>query len=341
MSLLIPIVGAILGPLLWLVPPTVAAIRHPDMAAKFPLLKIPEEAAFLQTAADVLPQGMLGLLVCGILAATLTSMDAGLNQGAGIFVRNFYLPVLNPRCPERRLLILSKVATAVLGAIMIGLGLMWEHVREANLFDLVNQVAVSVSLPISIPLFLGLVHRRTPPWSAWSTVLIGFTVSIGMNTLVRDAEGWTSLAHFQWILGLQGASTPEEATQFALFATVFLVSTVCVGWFYLTSIFYDRTSDQYRANLEEFFGRLETPLQSRRLDAVGEDRAFVPSIVKLLVIYGGFVCLLSLIPNPPGGRACFLLCGGVMVISGLGILLGRPALKVSGTSGPAAPRNGT
>jgi solute:Na+ symporter, SSS family len=96
MTLIIPVIGMILGPLVWLVPPTVAAINHPDMGALFPNLKVPAEAAFLQTAADVLPQGMLGLLVCGIFAATLTTMDAGLNQGAGIFVRNFYLPIFNP-----------------------------------------------------------------------------------------------------------------------------------------------------------------------------------------------------------------------------------------------------
>lgn len=40
---------------------------------------------------------LLGLLICGIFAATLTTMDAGLNQGAGIFVRNFYLPIKDER----------------------------------------------------------------------------------------------------------------------------------------------------------------------------------------------------------------------------------------------------
>src|SRR5258708_12610985 len=84
-------------------------------------MRHPEEAAFLLTAHDVLPQGMLGLLVCGIFAATLTHSDAILNQGAGMLIRNFYLPVINPHCPEKKLLWLSKLATAGFGVAVLPL----------------------------------------------------------------------------------------------------------------------------------------------------------------------------------------------------------------------------
>lgn len=317
MTLIIPVLGAIFGPLLWLVPPTVAAIKHPDMAAQFPLLKVPEEAAFLQTAVDVLPQGMLGLLVCGIFAATLTSMDAGLNQGAGIFVRNFYLPVLNPQCHEKKLLLVSKISTGVCGLIMIGFGLMWENMRQSNLFDLVNQVAISLGIPISIPLFLGLFWRRTPPWAAWSTVLVGLVSSLSLNALLKDAAGKTSLARFHWIPGMQGTFTTEETTQFALFATVFLVSGVCIGWFFLTSFFYERSTKSYKQSVDEFFTRLKTPVHARTGEEAREDQAVAGSIGKLLLLYGGFVILLTFIPNTTGGRICFAGCGGVMVLAGL------------------------
>ena len=81
LTLIIPIVGTIVTPLLWIIPPMIAAVVHPNIAALFPQLSHPEEAAFLLTAHDLLPQGMLGLLVCGIFAATLTHTDTALNQG--------------------------------------------------------------------------------------------------------------------------------------------------------------------------------------------------------------------------------------------------------------------
>lgn len=338
MTLIIPVLGAVLGPLLWLVPPTVAAIKHPDMRALFPLLKVPEEAAFLQTAVDVLPQGMLGLLVCGIFAATLTSMDAGLNQGAGIFVRNFYLPILNPQCPEKKLLRVSKITTGGCGLVMIGFGLMWEHVRQSNLFDLVNQVAISLGIPISIPLFLGLFYRRTPPWAAWSTVLLGLVTSLSLNTLFKNAAGQNTLDRFMWMPGLHGPFTPEEVTQFVLFATVFIVSAVCVLWFFATSIWYERSSKAYKDNVAEFFTRLKTPVHARSGEEAREDQAIAGSIGKLLLLYGGFVMMLSAIPQATiGGRLCFVGCGGVMVLAGVIIWVTHRSHKAPMLAGTPPP----
>jgi Na+/proline symporter len=396
LTLVIPIAGAVLGPLLWLIPPTVAAIRHPDMAALFPNLKVPNEAAFLLTASEVLPQGMMGLLVCGIFAATLTTMDAGLNQGAGIFVRNFYLPILNPQCPEKKLLLVSKLATGACGAIMLGFGLMWENMRESNLFDLLNQVAISLGLPISIPLFLGLYFRKTPRWAAWSTVLVGLVVSLSFNAAIKRAESTTigyaeargdsivitttgehpfkageiltfkdfdlpaeagnpkakvlevlsprsfripsnapagpipvapgaiaqgpskvSAAAFAWVPGLGGNLTKEELTQFALFATVFIVAAVCVGWFFLTSLFHKSSSAAYRADVDEFFHRLQTPIEKADESANQENKAMAVSIGKLLMIYGGFVASLVWIPQDSmTERLIFPAIGSIMLTVG-------------------------
>lgn len=308
-TLIIPLIGTIVAPLIWLVPPTVAAIRHPDIAALFPNLRFPEEAAFLVTASDVLPRGMLGLLLCGIFAATLTSMDAGLNQGAGIFVRNFYLPILNPACPERRLLIISKISTGVFGVVMILSALLWNSFRNLGLFDLVNQVAISLGLPMAVPLCLGLFWKKTPPWAAWSTVLVGLVLSFVVKfRLTPDL--------FAFLPGMAGPFRPEEVTQFYVFGTVLFVGGGCALWFFATSFFYAGSSPAYKAQLEEFFSRLRTPVLQAEGEELRENQAVAGSIGKLCLIYGGFVMLLALIPNSAGGRLCFIACGGVMVAVG-------------------------
>jgi len=74
---LIPLVGTIVGPLIWFIPSMAATITHPNLAAEFPNLAQPHEAAFVAVAHDVMPVGLIGLLVCAMLGATLTSMDAG------------------------------------------------------------------------------------------------------------------------------------------------------------------------------------------------------------------------------------------------------------------------
>jgi SSS family solute:Na+ symporter len=343
LTLVIPIAGTLLGPLIWLVPPMAAAITHPELGTMFPQLKFPNEAAFLATASAVLPQGMLGLLVCGIFAATLTTMDASLNQGAGMFVRNFYLPVVNPHCPEKKLLWLSKLMTACFGAIIISLAVWVSKNRELGLFDLLNQVGVSLLLPLAIPVCLGIFYRRTPSWSAWSTVLIGLLVSlaISMPGAVRDAVfTLTGLRltplltpeMFAWIPGFEGPFKPEERTEFTVIATVATGTLICVGWFFFTSLFYGRAPAAYRASVDDFFTRMQTPLPDDPAAAVGDNHGFVTVVGRLCMLYGAFIMLLVLIPNSFTGRLCYLTCGGVIFALGLFIV------RVHRTKAPAAAR---
>ncbi|MBK1827625.1 sodium:solute symporter family transporter [Haloferula rosea] len=310
LTLLIPMIGMIVAPLIWLIPPTVAAIRHDgDIGGIMENLKFPEEGAFVLTASEVLPTGMLGLLLCGIFAATMTSMDAGLNQGAGIFVRNFFLPVMHPNCPERQLLVVSKLATGVFGAIMVSCAFLWETMREMALFDLLTQVAISLGLPMSIPLFLGLFRRKTAPWAGWSTVVVGLCASY----VVRF---WLTPEMFAFLPGMEGPFLPEEVTTFRIFSSVFIVCGLCTMWFFATGWFYDEKDESYMKRLDDFFGRLKTPVVSPSGSGLKEERAISVSIGRLCLIYGLFVASLVWIPNPMTGRLCFLACGGVMILVG-------------------------
>src|ERR1019366_6297382 len=109
-----------------------------------PTLSHPDEGAFLVTAHDVQPAGMLGLLIAGIFGATLPSLDASVNQRVGILVRNFYLPVINPQCSEKKLLIISKCCTAGFGFVIIKMGVIVSKQRTAGVFDFLNQLGVGL-----------------------------------------------------------------------------------------------------------------------------------------------------------------------------------------------------
>lgn len=306
LMLIIPLVGTLITPLVWIIPPMAAAVTHPDIGTLFPQLRHPEEAAFLLTAHDVLPRGMLGLLVCGIFAATLTHSDAILNQGAGMLIRNFYLPVVNPNCPEKKLLVLSKLATAGLGVAVISLAVLVGKYRSLGLFDLLNQLGIALLLPLALPACLGLFFKRTPWWSAWTTVALGLAVSfVATFTLTPAMIPW-----------LPANLLAEENVVFFNIATVALGSTIPVAWFFFTSLFYERSTPAYKASVEEFFQRLATPIPDVVTSAAPENRAFPRAIGRCCLLFGGFVALFAVLPNPLRGRLCFLACGGAMLAIG-------------------------
>ena len=252
---------------------------------------------------------MLGLLVAGIFGATLSNLDASVNQGVGILVRNFYLPVINPQCSEKKLLIISKLSTAAFGLVIIGLGLIVSNLRTLPLFDLLNQLGVALWLPLAVPMCLGLFYKRTPPWSSWSTVLIGLTMSFLASFVVKPSL-------VAWIPALHGPFKPEEVTQFTLFATVAFVAIACVAWFFFTTLFYESSSAEYKANVEEFFKRLETPIEELTEEQTKENHLIVGAIGRLCCTFGGFVLIMTAVPNPLTGRLAFLFCGGTIFLAG-------------------------
>jgi len=301
---LIPLIGSLIGPLIWIIPPLAATILHPHLGVEFPNLKKPNEAAFVAVCLQVLPQGLIGLLICAMLGATLTNMDAGLNKGVGVFIRSFYLPMINPKCSERKLLFLSKASTLAFGVLIVSFALLVNKFRTADLFTFVNQVAASLSIPLALPLFLGLFYKRTPPWSAWSTGLLGIIISLFINFYVK--YHLSELVH--------RPLNHLEADNLLFAVTIFGTFFPCTAWFFFTTLFYESGPAEDRERVEEFFERLRTPVLTHA--TIKSETAIHHLLGLLCIVFGSFIILLMLIPNNLLGRSCFLFCGGSLLLTG-------------------------
>ena len=305
---LIPLIGTIIGPLIWMIPPMTARITHPNLAAEYPAMAAPSEAAFVAVCRDVMPQGLIALLMCAMFGATLTNLDAALNKGVGVFVRNFYLPIVDPKCPEKRLLQIGKLCTLIFGAIIIVMSLIVAKYRSGGLFDLTNQLAASLLLPMIFPMAYGLIFKRTPGWSGWSTVIIGFLCSFLVKCIPPES--------FARLLDLRQSLNPDEKTYLLFFATVCLDTIVCTVWFFSSSLFYETSDAKQRESIDRFFFNLQTPIESISSGTEENQKIYV-MLGRLCLVYGFFVSLLMLIPNRIEGRACFLFCGGIIFAAGL------------------------
>jgi len=143
------------GPVLWFIPPIVARILIPDMAMVFPQLNNPAEAAYIAVALKLLPHGMIGLLLVGMFAATMTSMDSGLNKNSGIFVKNIYLTLIKPNASEAEQLLVGKMVTIVISLMIVGIALFYSTLKSLMLFDLMISLGALIGLPMTVPLVFG------------------------------------------------------------------------------------------------------------------------------------------------------------------------------------------
>ena len=309
----------IVGPIVWFIPPMAARIVHPDLAAIFPGLKNPAEGAFLAMCVTTMPAGMIGLLLSGIFAATMSSMDSGLNRNAGIFVQSFYHPVLRKDASDRELVLAGKVVTTVMGVLVILAGLNFSRLEQLGLFDLMLQFSTLVVVPFQVPLVLCILIKRTPPWAGWSTMFVCFAVSL-LTTRYLDA------AWVQRTFDLAQPLTALERSYWTVVAGLFMNVGVGTAWFLASRAFWRASSSDYRERVEKFFVQLRTPIDFQREIGEESDNAQAAVLGMLCLYYGAFITVLAAIPNPPIGRLGFVFCGGVVVL--IGLALRRAARRV-------------
>jgi len=330
---LIPLIGTLIGPLIWFIPSMAATIMHPNLAAEFPALKQPHEAAFLAVSMDVMPRGLLGLLLSAMLGATVNSMDAGLNKNVGIAIRSFYKPVVKPDASEKHLLLAGKVCTLIFGAIIIFLAVFINNIRQTNLFDFVTQLAAYFLMPLALPLIYGLFYKRTPGWSAWSTGVIAGLASLLLGKyitpeLFQKWAGWTTPLN------------ADEQTYLTLAVTT-LGGTVIIGsaWYFFTSLFYKSASKAEHERIDAFFKNLKTPVDKHGVEGV--QTVIYKLLGSLCVVYGGFILLLIAIPNTLGGRFAFVFCGGTIFLAGALLLRQSKRLAPAQRAAEPAPEIAT
>lgn len=304
----------VIGPVVWFIPPMASAILYPDLGSLFPQLDKPEEASYVAVCIMTLPVGMLGLLMSGIFAATMSSMDSGLNRNAGIFVRNFYLPHIRPRATEREMLLVGKISTVTLGGCIILAAIEFSQLEGIGLFDLMLQFGALVAIPMQVPLIWGIVVKRVPDWASWVTILVGLCVSFSVKTWITP--GWLEGA-----LGLDTGFSNRESGDLSLILGVSLNLAVGSAVYLGSALFYREPRGRRKEEVDGFFAALAKPVDSSETGSARRDASQGKALGVLSMIYGGFVLLLVFIPNPLLGRLSFLFCGGVLL--GIGVVLAR------------------
>ncbi|PMJ91725.1 transporter [Vibrio sp. 10N.261.55.A7] len=306
------------GSIVWFIPPWAAAILYPDAAAMYPQLGgKAADAVYLVFAKNIMPVGTVGLLLAGLFAATMSSMDSALNRNSGIFVRSIYQPLFAKKeTSDSQLLKIGKLISLFSGVLVICVALFFSSLKEMSLFDLMMSVSTMIQVPLLVPLFFGMLFKRTPSWAPWATVVVGMFVSWLMTSVITAdvIAGWFGIEEI----------TRREAGELRIAATIAAHLFITAGFFISTSLLYREEKDTHREETDKFFADVETPIISKdEYDAVDTEQR---SKLGLMVMYmsAGLLAMVA-IPNPLWGRVVFLLCA--VTVFSIGWLLKRSADK--------------
>ncbi len=165
---------------LFLIPGMIAFALHQTTGDFLPLNAngLPNsDAAFPTLVAKLLPAGVKGIIVCGILAALMSSLASLFNSSAALFTIDFYQR-FKPETPQKKLVAIGQLATVVI----VLLGILWIPVMRTMgdvLYKYLQEVQSVLAPGIAAAFLLGICWKRASAqggmWALISGLIIGLT----------------------------------------------------------------------------------------------------------------------------------------------------------------------
>ncbi len=120
---------------------------------------------------QVLPVGLKGIVVAGLLAALMSSLSSVFNSSSTIFTLDIYKK-MNKDATEQHLVSVGRIATVIL----VVLGVLWIpllKVIEGGLFQQLQAIQAYISPPIAAVFLLGILNKRINATGAKYALLTG------------------------------------------------------------------------------------------------------------------------------------------------------------------------
>jgi SSS family solute:Na+ symporter len=165
------------------------------------LIRDNAQKAFPLLVANVLPIGIRGIVVAGLLAALMSSLAGVFNASSTLFTMDFYSRI-HPEADQTKLVWIGRVATAV----MVLIGLLWIPVIQGGkgLYDYLQGIQAYLAPPIFVVFFLGVFNKRLNAKGCLWALSVGFALGLfrlAIDTPVKLFEDFAyDPGSFFWIV---------------------------------------------------------------------------------------------------------------------------------------------
>src|SRR6202165_127027 len=132
------------------------------------------DIAYPTMIVNLLPPGLVGLMIAALLAALMGAMSSVFNSASTMVTLDFYKK-FRPAATESQLVFFGRVATGV----MVLLGLLWVpyiHYLSPQLYIYLQSVQAYISPPIAVCFIFGILWPRLNGQGAISSLLVGFVL---------------------------------------------------------------------------------------------------------------------------------------------------------------------
>lgn len=177
-----------------------ADIQHQLIDANGNLIREKAQAAFPMLVMHVLPAGIRGIVVAGLLAALMSALAGVFNASSSLFTMDFYSKMKPNATPAQQVRV-GRIATVV----MVVVGLLWIPVIQGGrgLYDYLQGVQSYLAPPIFVVFFFGIFMKRLNGPGSLATLLVGFGMGLfrlAVDTPVKLMGTTYTEGSFLWVV---------------------------------------------------------------------------------------------------------------------------------------------
>ena len=163
----------IMTPFIFFMPGILCRILHPE-------LKDPNEA-YMTMVSNYLPVGMVGLIIAVLVAALVSTINAGLNSLSTVFTLDIYVKMFRPQSSQHVIKRVGQIVVLISAIISVVIAMLFSRIQGLDLFG-IGQSMISFLAPSMASVFLiGVLWKRATSQAALLTLVLGNIVSMGIG----------------------------------------------------------------------------------------------------------------------------------------------------------------
>jgi len=340
-------------PFVFGVPPLVASVIWPDLSQvdffKPYIGKNPQDLVFIALCLKLLPNGLIGVFLAAMLAATMSTLSSVYNMVSSILSRDIYQGWIRPETTDEGLLNVGRGFSVAIGLFVALIAVVFVN-SQFGIFNLMQAFFTLLNIPVVVPVAFGLLLRRPPKWAAVGSISWGLLVGvvtkyllgwdIGPQVYISFVMGFGIFAASPWlgrmfrerklvVVALCAGLTVGLALlfywTFASVTTDFerLLSTLAALTFgispYTFSDLFSKETEGDRRTIREFFKKLDTPVDvAKEVFGAGKKQiSTFPLVGGTTIVMGLMMSLILLTDIDVGDRAILGVMVSIMVAFGI------------------------
>ena len=135
---------------------------------------------------QLLPHGLIGLVIAALLAGLMSNVAAALNSISTLVSYDLFKR-LRPQAEDRQVVLVGRISAGI--ALLIGIATVWPASQYASIFNGINDVIAHIAPPITCVFLFGVFWGRSSGFAAQWTLWLGSGLGVAvfaLNKLVTN-----------------------------------------------------------------------------------------------------------------------------------------------------------